>query len=274
MSELLYGRVVTVNVENTELKGFDCDFEVARTLEPTPNKAKVKLFNLPVELQAAAQKADGRILIHAGYIKTAAQIFLGDIRYSSTVIAGPDIVTTIEAGDGEKAYRDAVISLTWAKGKPITKIVEEIIDTFEGVQPGDFARTFKAKVKEQFPHGGALSGNSARVLDELVRGYGYRFSIQDGQFQFVDATGANQKTAVVLTPSTGLVGTIEIGEKDKKTGKSKVKIKSLLQPKIIPGSVIDVDDGATKGRFVAKSVTHEGSNYGLSFYTNIESETK
>lgn len=276
MSELLFDRVVKVNVANNLLEDYDVEFDVVRTLEPEPNIAKIKVYNLPKELQAAVQKAEASVSITVGYKRTAGQVFVGDVRYAPSAVIGSDWVTIIEAGDGEKDYKNAQVALTWAKGKQVSKVIEEILDSFDTVLPGDFAKTAKAKLKEQFPRGGALSGNAVRVLDELVRGYGFRFSIQDGAFQFVDATGQNQKTAVTLSPDTGLIGEPELGEKDKKTGKARGKVKALMQPTVVPGSVIDVQGTSTiKGQFIVQKVTHEGNNgFNTPFYTNMEILTK
>lgn len=274
--ELLFNRVVKINVADNLLEGYDCEFEVVRTLEPEPNIAKIKVYNLSSDLQAAVQKAEARVSVTVGYPRTSGQIFIGDVRYAPSAVVGSDWVTIIEAGDGEKDYKDTQVALTWSKGKPVKKVIEEILDSFEDLLPGDFAKTAKLAIKEQLPRGGALSGNAVRVLDELVRGYGFRFSIQDGQFQFVDATGQNQKTAVLLTPDTGLVNEPELGEKDKKTGKAKGKVKALMQPSVIPGSVIDVQGTSTiKGQFIVQKVTHEGNNgFGTPFYSNMEILTK
>jgi hypothetical protein len=271
VSELLFGRVVTLNIDGDELEGYDIDFDVERTLEPEPNKARIKVYNLEENIRTRAQVADARVALKVGYERTSGQIFLGDIRYVSSALVGPDWVTTIEAGDGEKAYRESTVALTWAPGKKIGQVVKEILETFDGVASGDFEKTFQKAVKEQFPRGGALSGQSVRVLDELVRGYGYRVSIQDGQFQFVDATGQNQRTAVKLTPDTGLIGEPELGEKDKKTGKRRGKVRTLIQPSILPGSVIQVaGSSSVKGQFVVQKVTHSGSNWQDAFYTDLE----
>lgn len=280
MSELLFDRVVKVNIANNLLEDYDCEFEVVRTLEPQPNTAKIKVYNLPDELRAACQssseKEKAAVSVTVGYKRTAGQVFVGDVRYAPSAVVGADWVTIIEAGDGEKDYKDAQVALTWSKGKQVSKVVEEILDNFDNVLPGDFAKTVKAKLKEQYPRGGALSGNAVRVLDEIVRGYGFRFSIQDGAFQFVDATGANQKTAIVLSPDSGLIGEPELGEKDKKTGKAKGKVKALMQPSVIPGSVIDVrGTSSIKGQFIVQKVTHEGNNgFNTPFYTHMEILTK
>lgn len=274
--ELLFNRVVEVNVADTTLLGYDAEFEVVRTLEAEPNTCKVKVYNLPEDLRSACQKADARMFLKIGYKKTSGQVFLGDVRYAPSSVIGADWVTIIEAGDSEKAYRESQISLSWAKGKPIKKVVSEIMDSFGDVLPGNFDKTIGKSLQEQFPRGGALNGTSIRVLDELVRGYGFRVSMQDGAFQFVDATGANQKTVVKLSPESGLVNEPELGEKDKKTGKAKGKVRSLIQPSIVPGSVIDIEGTSTiKGRFVVQKVTHTGNNgFGTPFYTDMEILTK
>ncbi len=275
-SELLFDRVVKVNVADNLLETYDVEFEVTRTLEPEPNVAKIKVYNLPKDLQAAVQKAEASVSVTVGYKRTAGQVFVGDVRYAPSAVVGADWVTIIEAGDGEKDYKSAQVALTWAKGKQVSKVIEEILDSFDTLLPGDFAKTAKAKLKEQLPRGGALSGNAVRVLDELVRGYGFRFSIQDGAFQFVDATGQNQKTAVVLSPDSGLIGEPELGEKDKKTGKARGKVKALMQPSVLPGSVIDVQGTSSiKGQFIVQKVVHEGNNgFNTPFYTNMEILTK
>lgn len=271
MSEQLFDRVVKLTIADNELEGFDCDFEVVRTTEPEPNKCKLKIFNLPEDIRVAAQKADAKLTIKAGYKNTAGQIFNGDIRYAPSAVIGADWVTTIEAGDGEKAYRETDVELTWSKGKNVSSLVDDIVKKFDGILPGNLSKVIKAKLNEQLPRGGGMSGQAMKLLNQLLQGYGYAVSIQDGKFQFLDSTGENQTTAVKLTPDSGLVNEPELGEKDKKTGKAKGKLRSLLQPSIIPGSVVDVEGTSSiKGRFVVQKVTHTGSNYSAPFYTDME----
>jgi len=275
----LFDRVCIVNVDGSELINFDVDGEVVLTTETTPNKAKIKIYNLDKDLQAAVRKKDARVALTLGYQNADfAEVFLGDIRYAPSGLVGSDWVTVLEAGDAERAIQQSQAGITWAKGKDVSKVVEELLQTFEDVDMGDFQQTFKSKMMEQFPNGGAFSGNSMRVLDEILRGYGWSVSVQKRKFQFIQlSTGKNTEIVQSLDPSTGLIDEPDVGEPDKKTGKAKAKITSLLMPKIIPGCQVHVTgttDGLRDGDYTVQKVTHQFSNWQPKpFYTVMEATT-
>lgn len=282
--EKLYGRRISARIGGVILQGYikelnqgyDMEFEVEKTDQPEPNKGVLKIYNIDVAHRSLAQTKGTNVTIMAGYPTTYSTIFTGTIRYASHQHSGADWLTIIEANDGGKAHAEAKIKRQWKAGVPIATVIKDLMDTFEGIGPGNYAQTVLANLQAQTPGNYTLSGRTVDKLNGILLPYGYRFSIQDEQFQFMTADGHNLRPVTILSSSSGLIGTPSVGEKGD-DGKTRAKMRSLLQPNLLPGSLINVtSDGVsatgTTGLFKATKVKHNGSNFGPDFYTDIEAE--
>jgi hypothetical protein len=111
-----------------------------------------------------------------------------------------------------------------------------------------------------------LNGQAADILDRMARSSGYEWSVQDGQLQFLEVGKALQRTAVSLTPDTGLLGSPEVGEK------GVVTARSWLQPSIIPGRKVHIRSRQVNGFFRVLKLLHRGDTRGSEWYTEIEGQ--
>jgi hypothetical protein len=182
-----FGRVVRVivksaNGETTSIDGFDISFDVDKNLEPEPNKAKIKIYNLPEDFRNKLQlKDDSKITLEAGYRQTVAAIFEGNLTHALSGIEGPDWVTQITAEEGVKAYRSSYVAKSYGAGTPFKSVVEDIVKTFEGFKITPAITATLSSIGKSFPNGLTLDGQSAKVLNDILRGVGLGFSIQNGQ---------------------------------------------------------------------------------------------
>jgi hypothetical protein len=72
--------------------------------------------------------------------------------------------------------------------------------------------------------------------------------------------------AVVLTPTTGLIGTPSHGEK------GAINAVSLLNGEIKPGRKVDIECRSLVGSYRATAVTHSGDTQGSDWYSSFEAE--
>lgn len=283
-SQRAFGRVVEVRLLSTEgspifFNGFDVDFKVeADVKESTPNKCDVTLFNLPADYRAAFQKSGCQLLLTAGYKNSnVALIGTYDVQRASSQLEGPDWLTQVQCSEGMAAMRNALFSSTFPPGVRCATVYRQLSNALAslGVTPGNFAATMGA-VPSSFPNGIALEGRVATLLDQYARKEGFFFSVQDGQQTYLTATGTSSKT-IVLSPDTGLIGLPEFSEADPKMKKPvHIKCRSLLRPEARPGQAVSIDlppgQGFVRGMLKATKVTHNGSTYAQSFYTDFECE--
>ena len=94
--------------------------------------------------------------------------------------------------------------------------------------------------------------------------------------QVLPRYGNTGRVAVRLSPQTGLVNYPERlfdqeGEFEEALEKElEWKITSLLNPRLQPGSLVELDSQQAKGLFQVETVRHYGDTRGRDFYSEIE----
>jgi hypothetical protein len=175
--------------------------------------------------------------LEAGYPNAIAQLFLGEVRSAITTREGPDWITEIETGDSEKEVHSAHIALSIGPKVPaqvaMTAIARELRVGLGNV-PKKLAE-LNAKGATFFGPGTVLFGPAAQALDDFCRSADWEWSIQDGVLQILDRGKALENQAVLLSPSTGLVGSPTIDHK------GIVTAKALIQPDLRPGHKVAFD---------------------------------
>jgi hypothetical protein len=271
----LFDRRVHLQVDTLVVEHLRVVFKVERSVSKEPNKAEIQIYNLSEEGRARVQKKDAAIVLQAGYPETMAQIFSGEAARVSHVRSGADWVTKIQSGDGEKQFRTARISAAFKGGATPDQIVKALISAM-GVKAGNAISELGngnfAKGITEFTHGLTLNGLAQKEMDLFLRSLGLTFSIQDGALQVLRFGQALNAPAVVLNPSSGLIGSPEFAEtaKDKRTI---LKIKSLLQPELVPGRKVKLESETKDCVARVDKVTHTGDSWGGStspWYSDVE----
>lgn len=252
------------------VSGIRIAFDIKKNTEVNTNKAKVILYNLKEDHRALLQKGQNQVVVlEAGYQKDLQQLFVGDIKRSTSFKSGPDWITEIIAADGDKGLKDAFINKTFGPGIDYDTIVEDMIktmtDTGRLVKGAfDSIKTFLKSQRTQ--HGITLSGKTKEELVKILKSFNYELSIQDGEIQITDPDATVDPVAFKFSPQTGLIGSPRRRE-------GGIELKSLIvSPKIVPGSVINVESRYITGFFKAKNVNYKGDTHDNPWYLNIEAE--
>jgi hypothetical protein len=237
-----------------------------RTAEP--NKAEVQVYNLSEDSRAQIKKGD-LLTLEAGYVDSIAQIFQGDVRTISHLHNGADWITKLTAGDGENASRTNRVSESFGPKTKVSQVLQKLCDAY-GVKIGNASEMIKAKAKiQEYLQGKTIFGLASEQLERILADVGLEYSVQDGALQVCERGKAVNAPAVLLGPESGLVGSPEVGEEGK-DGKTIVKMTSLLQPRIIPARLIDLQSESKTGLVRANKVAHEGDTFSGAWYTRIE----
>lgn len=264
----LYGRkwrVVVGTIETTDLRVV---FEVERTLLPQPNRAEIQIWNLSPSSRAGLEALDGvPVSIEAGYLAATSVLYLGELRTATTTRDGPDLVTFVGSGDGEKAFRESRVKVSIAKNSKTADVLKKIAEAL-GVAKGNLdsaAVTLRlAGVASLFSEGTVITGSAAREMSAICKSCGLTWSIQNGALQIVPLKTALEGTAIKLSPETGLVGSPTVD------GKGKLSAKMLLAPDVIPGRLVVLDSERLKGNFRIERVVSSGDTHGEPWYHAIE----
>ena len=100
-------------------------FDIEKTLDSTPNKAKLTLFNLNPAHRNAVHEG-WPVSVKAGYVGDMQQLFAGWIEKADNRQVGVDWVTEIEASDNGNAFRSARVNLSFGPGTTLTSLLTAV----------------------------------------------------------------------------------------------------------------------------------------------------
>lgn len=254
------------------VEGLRVVFKIDRDLKPQPNQSEIVIYNLSESSRAKLEHVGQRVVLEAGYVGGVAQVFSGDVRRAFSTKQGPDWLTKIEAGDGERAFAFARVSKSYGPG---TKIADVLRDTVKSLKtdPGT-ALEKVGEVVGEFVSGFAQHAKASTELTRLLGQHGYSWSIQDGRIEVLGPKDSLPETVPVLTSETGLVGSPTIAVPTKRTQPATMKCRSLLLPMLRPGQRVKLKAEAISGLFIATKVTHTGDTHGDDWFTEIEATAK
>jgi hypothetical protein len=236
--------IVSSGTQGLDLSQFRFTFKTRNADEQAPNTLYTRIYNLADSTVKQIQKEFTTITLQAGYeTGNYGVIFQGTIK---EVRVGRernvDSYIEIWAADGDEFYNFAVISLSVAAGKTPQQIITAIqsAPSVNGVAALPFASDATGLIAGG-PAGTAQALSRGKVMFGMTRDYardwadkyGYRWSMQNGQFVVVPITGYRPGEAVVLSSTTGLIGIPEAQNDG-------VHAKALLNPLIRIGCLVQI----------------------------------
>jgi hypothetical protein len=252
------------------IENLNIGFTVNRTLEKEPSTLEAAVFNLSEETRRLLmQEARLIVTLEAGYGGDVHAVFVGDVRRVALRRDLPDLVTDIEAGDGERGSKE------WArkwfpKGTTVGKVFEYLANT-AGYGKGNLHRVVNIIDSKGLPdrleNGLHVRGYALDEMAELSNSRGYDFSVQDGEVQVLKYGQAKEGVPITLiNAKTGLIGYPSVDNEGIMT------LNHRLLPNVFPGSLVDVVSEFVTGRYRVLRALYSGSLYGEDF--NIELEGK
>lgn len=267
----LYRRNWSVTVGSVDVSQMDLSFQAMRSTKREPNTAEVKIYNLSRSTRSAIESLDSpRLVLRAGYEgdgDDAPVLFVGDTRRVFTEADGVDVITTLQARDGGRLYQAARINKAYGPGTPVVNVVRDVVDAM-GIGKGNLeefsARYVLRNGTDTFPDGYVASGPVRVVLNNLVRGAGLRWSIQNNSLQLMFRRTPLQTRATLISSDTGMVGSPTKGEK------RTVSVTTLLLPGLDPGRRVSLQSRIVEGEFEVKRVEYIGDTRGNDWYANLQ----
>lgn len=264
-----YNRAWRLRVGGVSIEALDIAFSVKRTLKREPNTAKIDVYNMaPATRALISGKPSLDVALEAGFVGRMGLLYLGQVRGAVNAIERPEIITTIETGDGEKALRKGHISVPVGPSMPIDQVLRLIARAL-GVKPGNLdaaAARLRAGGRTLYPVDTVLHGNAAQTLDDFCRAAGIEWSIQNGGLQLVDRGKAIASKPFVLQAESGLIGSPTID------GEGKLDVTCELNPELRPGLPILVNARFVKGLFRIVEIEYAGDTAGDTWDCVIKGE--
>lgn len=270
MAELFH-RSFRVTVGDVEFESVDAlrplefSFSVQRDKTITPNNVNLLFYNLSEERRDALGEAGGQegvtVRLEAGYGQDVGQLFFGVLRKVQSWRKGGTWMTQLSGGDEEKNLTTSRFNASFKKGSPVTSLVSALVKTLK-VDPGNLPEVLETLQVDGFLTGGSVhkksisyNGDTATILESVLRSCGYEWSIQDGAFRAAKVGFPSQPgKGPLLTPQTGLLDTPTL-DKD-----GKLVCKALLNVDLIPGKVFRVQSSRVEGNFLCEKTVHKGES--------------
>lgn len=246
--------------EGIAIDNLRVSWSITKTSDPKPNPGTIRVWNLSrPHLNLLVSKQYNRARLFAGYSELR-QIFVGDIIRASVVRDNLDLIAELECGDGDSAYKNSHVSLSLAAGATDQQVFAELAKTMPGVAAG--AAGFTAK--RALPRGKVLSGNTRDHLTALAGNHEADWSIQDGQLVMVPAKQVLSDEAVVLSESTGMIGSPEATDDG-------LQVTSLINPDLRIGGLVKVESivSAYNGVFKVTTIEYSGDLKGSDWYSKV-----
>lgn len=234
-----YGRICSLVVFDSNLNGLDLSelrikFSAKSSNTPTPNMADIKVYNLSEETALQIKKEFKRVILQAGYEGNYGVIFQGNIK--QVIIgreSGQDTFINIIAGDGDRAYNHAIVRTTLASGSTIQ---DQITATLQPMsEKGVTAGNLGVKSTVKLPRAKVMYGAAKEYLSDIAATTDQQWAIQDEKINFTPTKTYLPGEIVLVTDETGMIGAPQ------QTNEG-VNVKMLLNPRIIPGGRIHLDN--------------------------------
>lgn len=237
----------------TKFDGFRIAFEVEKTSESAPNPAKISIYNLRPESRANFEDPNLTCLLDVGYAgigdgdALTSLLFVGDVRRTYTHRQGPDLITTIEAGDAEVALRTAHIETSFGEFTSPSAVISALAKKL-GVTVG----TIVPSVAAFFQHGISLTGLVSDNLDNLTKQSGLEWNVTDGELNVLDPSLPTPELAVLVSKDSGLIGF------PSKRINGFIDFTTLINPALKPGRAISLVSETISGSFKFRTGKYRG----------------
>lgn len=229
-----------------DLSAFRFAFTTSQADLPSPSNCEIHVFNLSQDTMQQIQGEYSEVVVQAGYQNgNFGIIFRGDVRHYR--ISRPDGTTNqldIMAADGERAFNNAMVQKSLAAGATVTDQIEAVREGFKswgldigynGIAPGDAIALGRGKT---------MFGLARTALTSITRANHATWSISDGKINILPLDGYLPGEVIKLNRDTGLIGRPEQMQEG-------IKVRCLLNPRIVPGRLIQIDQKSVNRTIVA-----------------------
>jgi len=265
----------------TRIDALNIGFSIKKFLKQSKegsNSCSIEVYNLSEESRKKLRLDDSFMQLRAGYGDTNELLYSGDIDFIDTKYPAPNIVTTLEAHNLKPSEKE--VELSYKENTGAKAVLGAVVNQL-GIpihSDGGISNLLDSSYVEGF----TFSGKASDALDRLTNKLDTDWSIQNGTIKFCPRKVPPTRTAAVLSPATGLIGSPEPKYNADKAKKTKANpnptpisgwvINMLLRPKIEPGDLISVESAAIqKGSFFkVLTVEHTGKFMGNSWNTQVE----
>ena len=246
-------------------------FSIEKTERRQPNNCSFQIINLS-DNDRSSIESDSVVVFYAGHIDFFGSIFTGKVDKINDQKTGVDRVTTIKVLDGGQSYRNSRVNSSFSANTPVIDVFRYAVSQL-GVGEGN-TTSFESDIKLRngsnvYVSGTTLYGLARGYIERIVRASDLRWSIQDGNIQLRRRDEPVNSEAVLLSEQSGLIGSPEVQQKARGRARPKVLARSILQPSLYVGRVVELLSETVNGAYQIESVKYTGSNNSNEWYADL-----
>lgn len=243
-------------------------FDITKTDESSDqNKASVTAYNLNGSQISQLKKGMAVILSVAYGDDPLVTLFAGQVSGFDTHREGASRATLVQCSDGYMPLKETFSFSTFPSGTNALQIVESLIKDLSA--DGSIS---KSQITDKdiltrhiFSNGYYVAGLTRDALQVLLGSLFMKFSIQSGVIYISLALRTDtQKLAYVLNQDTGLLDAPRItafnpnGLERESIPNNGLQITALINPHIVPHSILKIESKYIEGFYRVSKVNHRG----------------
>lgn len=233
-------------------------FNIHRSVSASLNGMTLQIYNLSEHhrnliYQDRFDTRRFKIIVEMGY-DTLSTVFIGDIFQAGSSREGVNIITTIDARDGNFDTNQSVVNVTLAKGTTLRQALEYLAKQFPNLTIGTITNNTPG-MQDVFERPIVLEGN----VYQLIKLYAnMKLTQPHVDLGVINILGQNEvlvnNNLSLIDASTGLLNTPVRDQ-------AFLTVTTLLEPRVIMGQVVQVESKIMpqyNGIYKVLGVTHKG----------------
>ncbi len=288
---MLYDRVVKAFIRLAEpppginyrgdltIENLRMSFSIFKSLSWSTNTANVRIYNMSENNRNQLNNYGNELNFYAGYRGNGGSqlIFTGNTTLANHIFAYPDVISVLDAGDGEKVLNEIIVSVSFGDNIAVRTVIADVARQM-GIPLVDFADTDNLTYANGFKDSDLAKNTLKKACDKL----NLTASVQNGNLVILRNNEGNSREISLINADTGMIGIPERFTDKRQylytalppnaAPKPGWKVKTLLRPDLLPGDRIRLRSTQANidGVFFILSIRHEGDNYGPLFESTLE----
>jgi hypothetical protein len=242
------------------------------------NKATVRIYNLSPEHQKYVEAPFVECVLSVGYLGTGMyRLFSGQVTVAGTEKQGTDTITELQIDTFYTELNHKIVSKTAPTGVTVKGVIENLVKEMDGISRVVFSGI---NISKAFVDGYPMTGTPRQILNDLGEAFQLEWQIDDGIMYIQDAGMSymqDKNKAFKISETSGLIDRPyfdqiekQRGKKDKlRAARNGVKLKILLNPALVAGSIIYIEYGDKTGYYKIERLTHNGEYFGNDWCTEL-----
>ena len=259
-----------------DIADLDIEFKIVRSVAFAENEAEFLIYNAKPETRSKILKKGNSLSFSAGYKDQAfGVIFIGQILEAKSYQDGADMLTKIIATNTSsetKPLSRTLVSLSYEPKTNAKVILNEIAELLGLALIGiDNADLDLPILPNGFSYAGIVRG-ALQYATNILKSKKLGLYIDNTSLVVYKLDGTSTFTAGYLSYDTGLLS-VEKEERshndqqrpEDETERNYINFTSLLNPRMKPNGLVEIDTEKLKGVYLIHKIDFEGDNFGGDF---------